>query len=461
MQETLSRYSEQIKDFLTGKKNHTFSRTAIFEMVAFYTIALLINYTFGDGKRFLDVSPHPFWIPTVLISAQYGTLEGSLSALIGAFCLYTDNLPAQNLNEDIFAYQLRVLSLPLEWLITAFIVGSIRDRHAAKEETLTKSLEKAQSNEQEAIFGFTQMKVMKESLEARIASDLRTSISMYRSIKDLGAERPAKVLFGLQSLVDIVLNPEQSSLFSVGANGLEAVTQKGWEEGDHFCRRFPPDTGLYSAIVLERRVLSILNKEDEIALQYEGILAAPLVDETSGTVFGMLKVEKMDVDSLTLANIEAFRLLCEAAGSAYAHAKRFQTLLAHQMYDELDSIYSSEFFRTSNQFLEKIWGFLDLPLGVLKIRPYFEKNFHIKADEVAFSQLSKTLIDDLFGKYCIVCRLPSQSFGIGVILPSLDRYLVEVQIESLKKEFLTRWKGSPLHKIELELKWSESFSNVG
>ena len=51
-----------------------------------------------------------------------------------------------------------------------------------------------------------------------------------------------------------------------------------------------------------------------------------MIDSETGEVFGMLKIEKMDLLEFNLSRLETFRIVCELIGTAYSNAKRFKKL---------------------------------------------------------------------------------------------------------------------------------------
>src|SRR3954447_11674816 len=102
--------------------------SALLQLAGFFVVALLIDHAFLDGNRFAGVQPHPFWIPVVLLSLQFGTNAGLLAVLTAGTCLLAGNLPEQMLSEDRFSYLLHLSTHPLLWLATALVIGEMRSR---------------------------------------------------------------------------------------------------------------------------------------------------------------------------------------------------------------------------------------------------------------------------------------------------------------------------------------------
>jgi hypothetical protein len=438
---------------LTPKPTSLFGvqKVALFEMGLFFVIVFAIDLIFGSHTRFAAICPHPFWIIVLLMTVQYGTVEGALATLMSTFLLYVGNLPEQALTEDLFAYQLRLMTTPIEWLISAFILGGIQDRKTRLIKELERRTHMAEAKEREMTYIYERMKHMKEHLEARIAGDLRSSIAIYRAIKKLGATQPAQVLFGLEEFVSVVLRPQKCSLFALGGSGLEAASNVGWEPDDHYTRRFPPDTSLYLSIVGEQRVLSILNREDQLILRQEGVLAAPLVDEASHTIFGMLKVEELDLEELNLANIEAFRLICEAAGLAYAQAREFQRLKNNTLVDGHLPLYSARFYQIMRVYLEKIWCFLDLPLALIRLNLSCGES-EAEEKQILFVNELKDLVHAKFGDFALITKLDARLATLAILLPCMDKTPIDFFFPEFV-ELLNKVSDRLELKLKVRLDW--------
>ena len=99
--------------------------SALLEIIGFLAVTLVFSLLFDAGNRFLNVSPHPFWIPVLLVSAYYGANEGLAAAILSAAALLTGNLPEQGSSEDLSAWLLRVTAEPVLWFVAAIALGQV------------------------------------------------------------------------------------------------------------------------------------------------------------------------------------------------------------------------------------------------------------------------------------------------------------------------------------------------
>lgn len=297
-------------------------------------ILLILNAFYGGGTRWINVQLHPFWIVILLISSQYGTLAGLMSACLSTLCLYVGNLPEQTLHETFFDYQFRIAFLPTLWIITAFVLGELRMRLEDKNRVLEKKLSDMRTEADLVVAGYEKLKAAKEYQELSIASQRRSAAALYETFKYLENLNPAHILRDLDKVILSALNPKKFSVYAWGANGFEAVTCYGWTADDHYLPRIPVGHPLYEAVADQRRLVCVVNQNDEKILNGQGLIAAPLVDTTSNEIFGLVKIESVNFMEFTLPTLQIFKTLCELIGNAYSHARKYKSLTRRPAREE-------------------------------------------------------------------------------------------------------------------------------
>lgn len=314
--------SWNLKDKL---KNNLGLRTpALIEIGLFIILLEGIDYLFFSGSRYWLVHPHPFWVIVLLISAQYGTLEGLAAAVAATVALLVGNLPEQSFSQDIYDYLSEVASRPLMWFSAAVVIGELRMRHVYEREELLTELSASEHREQTIANAYRQLESAKESLETLVAGQLGTMVSMSRAAKTLGRLDPDEALRGASAMVRAVMNPRQFSLFLLTDNVLETSISEGWGEDESYSRCFTRQSPLFREVVDHQRILSLANPEDELILEREGFFAGPLIDMENAKVLGMLKIEQLEFFELNLSSLESFKILCEWIGTSLASARHYE-----------------------------------------------------------------------------------------------------------------------------------------
>ncbi len=96
---------------------------SIFEGVAILVLLLGVERLFFGAGAFASLNPHPFWLAVLLVSVQHGLYGGVCTAALAALMF---DWPARAPGLDIAAYYLEVARQPVQWLLTALLIGIYR-----------------------------------------------------------------------------------------------------------------------------------------------------------------------------------------------------------------------------------------------------------------------------------------------------------------------------------------------
>lgn len=424
---------------------------ALLEMLIFFLLFFLYDIFFGSQDRMIHAHTHPFWIIVVLMSVQYGAAEGLIAVALSALFLYSGNLPVQGFKEDYFDYQFRLYKLPFMWLLTALVLGELQERKNRIRRELEKNLHETEVREEEITRSYDSLKKVKENLESRLAGQLTSSIATYEALKKMEGMKPAKVILGVDELVRNVLNPEKYSLFALGPNGLEAVTDWGWTEEDHYTRRFMPTSDLYINLVGKQKLLCVLNREDEAVLHGEGLLAAPLMDESTGTIFGVLKIEALDLEELNLSQIEAFRAIASFAGVAYAQASNYQRLLKNTIYDVSLPIFSPALYQVAKDEVLVLCREAKQPLAAIDIEIVMPFK-PTKEVFLGFVEKLRHFAIHHLGPTSRFFRTKSESPFFTLLVPMMHHEKLYQAVDKLHTT-LDQWNRIPKKSIRIDVEW--------
>jgi GGDEF domain-containing protein len=107
---------------------------------------------------------------------------------------------------------------------------------------------------------------------------------------------------------------------------------------------------------------------DEPAIRNEGILAGPLIDDSTGNVVGMLKVEQLGFQDLHFSNLQTFQVLCEWIGRSYGNAMRMETDRNQALINRETQIMTHTFYERQRDFLVRLGQRLGFDITMLIIR---------------------------------------------------------------------------------------------
>ena len=343
-------------------------RSAVIEVGLYFAIAVALDVFFFAGDRFRAVVPHPFWPVVLLIAAQYGTSEAMFAASVASAALLAGNIPPQPISQDTYDYVTSLVREPVMWFVAAIVLGEIRTRHVRARDALVRDLADSAARENELRQAYERVSALKDSLETRVAGQLRTAISMYQAARGLDKQDRRELLLGAMAVVRAVMNPEKFSLYVMRDGRLEVSTTEGWTADDVRTRVFGADSRLFQEVIGRQRVVCVATREDEPVLQQHGVLAGPLMDGETGDVLGMLKIEKLGFFDLHFSNVETFRVLCDWIGQAYVNARQAEQERSDSFFNPSVRLFSYVFFERLVEYVTHLARRIGFNLTILLLR---------------------------------------------------------------------------------------------
>jgi hypothetical protein len=288
-------------------------RNALIELAVFLGGAAILQLTLLEPATLASLKPHPFWIPIVLVSLQYGTIDGIAAV---AACIVTQWLlgwPQLEADEEYFTYISRTLNEPVLWLGAAIVIGEFRLRQINETRELHAQL--------------GELERQRELLAAHVADAHDRVRRLELALATSPPDRSRELVEALTSLhrcelrgphfartlatcAAIALDADSLSLFEMSEGALVAAVRIGSDGSFAQHARFAPGQPLHDSIVRDRAVLSVLRDQDRAALAEQGIFAAPICSSRTGQVLGMLKIEHMSPLDVTPAAEQRVVTLC-------------------------------------------------------------------------------------------------------------------------------------------------------
>ena len=294
-------------DFKTETKSKFLGvrTSAIIEILFFFLFLFLIGFVIGKPFNYFDISPHPFWIIVILISAQYGTVEGLLAALIStAIYLLGGPIAERLILEPRSEYFLLISKMPILWFITAVILGELRLKHIREMNKLKDFVLHCQEKEQKVAESYNALKKFKERLEVRIAAEKQTPLMIINAVNHL-EESSENTIEEIGLIIKNLVNPNKFSIFLFKSEELQLIKSWGWTDEDHYSTSFPPHSLLYANII-QNKIVCILASDFEI-LEKEGEIAVPIINQISNSVIGMIKIEDIPLFELRTTIVEILK----------------------------------------------------------------------------------------------------------------------------------------------------------
>lgn len=308
---------EEINPYTPSKKFLGFHVLALVETLCFFLFLFGLALLSGTALNYFSICPHPFWIIVVLIASQYGTLEALFAATISSLILFLGQSPERDVFQESFEYFFQIAKTPILWFISAVILGELRMRHIRERNHLREVAIKAEENQAEVAKAYIGLKTIKEALEIQVATESKTALAVIASFKEIEKLNKEGLIKGTLDLVKALVNPAKCSIYFVVGNALEFSASYGWHLNESYTKQFHSDHPLFKAIIHSKILVFIHNHHN--FLGKDGLAAVPIIDQSKGIVFGMIKIEQISFIKLKPVNLKILQHIGELVGKAYSN----------------------------------------------------------------------------------------------------------------------------------------------
>ena len=328
--------------------------SAFIEIALFMTIAIVADHYFFAGDRYWNIYPHPFWLPVILLSVQYGTTPGMMAATVASVILFTGDFPSQDMGQDYFNYLFTLSARPLMWFVSAIILGELTNRHIKNRFELVNTLIAEKQRADDMTEAYQEADATRTRLEEHIASQVKSSVSAFVLAGTMNVRQYDEALKDSIELIKHTTNSEKFAIYFLRDNQLQAGVREGWAESDVFAESIPAGHGLFKATVGERRLVSANRESDQKILSKLGIVAAPIIDPLTEQVLAVLVIQRIPMTSLTFYSVEMIRAVAGWVGVALGQSERYGKMAENSMIAGDGNALSGVFYKRQIEFLNSL-----------------------------------------------------------------------------------------------------------
>jgi hypothetical protein len=199
------------------------------ESLGILTLILLTQHWLMDGRVGASGLPHPFWIPVLLMSGQYGIMGGLFAALAATAAFFIGELPAQSAIQDFYDYAGIVAVQPCAWFGTALVLGGLRTLHIHHYADLQERFEQTEVMAEAMADGLERAVGEVEHLEQRIATDYSTRAALLHSLAKLDVTDRRSIVGSITDVIRFGVGATSFAVYLAGPCGLEPCV--GIEDG--------------------------------------------------------------------------------------------------------------------------------------------------------------------------------------------------------------------------------------
>jgi hypothetical protein len=198
-------------------------RSFVPETIALLAVISLVRAAVLSGPAVPSSMPHPYWIPVLLMSSQYGLMGGLFATLLAIASYFLSGLPVQFATQDFYAYAGVVAGQPCAWFGTALILGGLRTLHIHHQAELQGRFDQTQRAADDLADGLEGAVGEIERLERRIALDTTTLTSFTHSVAKLELSDRASLLASITDVIHHSVGATSFAIYLKGERELEPV----------------------------------------------------------------------------------------------------------------------------------------------------------------------------------------------------------------------------------------------
>lgn len=172
---------------------------------------------------------HAFWIPVLLMAAQYGIMGGLFAACSTSLLVLATELPGQSAAQDFYDYAAFAAAQPCAWFAAALVLGGLRTLHMHNQMRLEGRLEETRAAAEELADRLVGSACEMALLEQRIAADTATTAVLLDAFARVDLSSGQALLASFANVVRHGAGAESFAVFL--------------REGGHFVPRFGFENG--------------------------------------------------------------------------------------------------------------------------------------------------------------------------------------------------------------------------
>ena len=313
---------------------------ALTELVVMLTVIMAYGaIARPDDPFLLQAKLHPFWAPLLLVALRYGSptgiIVGIICAALHGFGLWLTGL---DLGEALHLDAGAIMGLLL-YVVVGAVVGESSEQAMRRAEFLRAQAGELHNRLSACEGQRAGMEKAYRTVEGRVASQTKTAITLYDSVKNLDSLDPRDIYLALTEALREQLGVEEGGVWlPTGAGGFNRIAPAGAEQGEL------PELGrmaLHTGRVITAREIFA----DQDRSPADGLVAGPLFAGESRVV-GLVVVQKMRFTGFTPSAVKQFEILLDWASRMLARASRFASVERRAVFDTTLDLTSELYLRT-------------------------------------------------------------------------------------------------------------------
>jgi hypothetical protein len=291
-----------------------------YEIMLIFSLLMVVEWIIPGSASLSSMNPHPFWLPVVVLSIQYGSATGLFVAAVATAASWVAGWPAATPDEDFYSYSMRVWREPVLWTLSSLVIGGLRSRQIAECSDLKERLRAAEKQRDTIAKMAGDLQTCLAGLERAVATQKAQTVEgALESLETLRRSQPGSTMAALQASISLWLGGAKCVVYVSGKYGLGPPVDGGGSRCEVASAAALPkrNARIMEAANHASRVLSVLNDSDAELLDGVGIFACPISVRLGDECVDVFVVETIAVDRLTDSTTRAVALVSSSLGEAW------------------------------------------------------------------------------------------------------------------------------------------------
>jgi hypothetical protein len=317
--------------------------TIIFEFsLSLCAVIILNNALLPDNLGFINIFPHPYWLPVLIFSLRYPMIIALIAAMIysGVYSVQFYYSP-HCIDLDYFL-EFKNSILAISFPFVAFLISSTVNTHKQK----IRQLEEKKIKLKDTIDSMGKILRFDENLnrelEHKIINQTNT-ISKVFDIAKIMEISDIKVLFSrLLEVIHFHLNVKKSTVYFLENGQITDTVCKGFDNRRLSISNFSPQSIIHKCIE-EKRIFWINDLPvDDSYNDKDPICCGPVL-LPDNSLFALICIYSIPFVSINQENIQSFSTLLEWTGRSIIKHLELKKKNENEMYDIQTDIFTFSF----------------------------------------------------------------------------------------------------------------------
>lgn len=297
----------------------------VYGIAALYALIAMIGYFFNGGAwSFPGVALHPFLLVIAIEASQHGLRPSLLASFVG-LGLYIIGAGGLSSND----------ALPiLAMLATGILLGMVQEARNKQLREARHELDRSRTEQERLRQRIQILTEANNELNERILGEVKTVSSFSEIARRLSVLDSKDLYPAICDLVNDYLSATRSTVYMLAEDELLVRAAKGYVVVPEELKRITNKSSLAWRVVKEKRPMSALDllregdngrakmKEGE----YPILIAAPIVEESTGQVRGVVCVNNLPFSKFHGASTKILGVVARWAGDSLYNAELVEQL---------------------------------------------------------------------------------------------------------------------------------------